>query len=214
MKQSRFDTAGFSLQLTITFYKPAQDYDYIIDLAKKYDCPYIRYSQSLPSAEKINQCVDFESLVELKPTIMNFIKDCVQAGIMPSLDDFMPPCIFSQREMRFLMLFTEGLKHVCRPFIDIMPDLTVEYCSAMRKLLPVISIEKMDLGEIYERQNLAAQKYRDYPLSRCEDCRYFLNKVCQGDCLRFKTDSIEPEKPIEQKSSPWIKLLDKILDRV
>jgi len=182
------------LQLSITFYKPNQDYTYIIELAKKYKCTSIRYSPSHPSSDKSNIYIDFEYLLELKPTLIEFFKDCLRNGIKPCLEGPLPLCIFTSREIGFLLLFTERFDTECMPHLDVMPDLTVEYCSSMHKIIPVYHCKNMSAQEIYLRQSNDINKIKEYSLPQCKDCQSFRNKQCQGYCLRLKADFIKKGK--------------------
>lgn len=190
----RDDQAYLSLQLSITFYEKDQDYTYIIDLAKKYGCTFIRYAPAHPSADKSNIHFDFERLAGFKNTLMSFFKSCVREEIKPTLECPLPPCIFTSKEMSFLLRFTGSLKFSCTPHLDVAPDLTVGYCASMRKILPAYSIKDWDAQEILKMQNNDAKIYKDYTLPRCKGCYYFLNKICQGFCLRFKADHIKSKE--------------------
>ncbi len=198
IEQSGFDERSFSLQLAVNLYTPGQ-YRYIIDLAKKYDCPIIRYAPSHPSADKSNFYVgstsqgegDFEGLKQLKPTLMDFVRNCVCEGIHPTLECILPPCIFTTSEWRYLMLFSVGLRTICPPDIEVMPDLSVECCVSMRGKLPVYKVGRMSVSEMLEHYWNDTMKYRDYALPSCRDCVMFKNRTCQGYCLRFKADHVK-----------------------
>lgn len=182
------DTEAFQLHLAITLYEPDQDYAYIIDLAKEYRVPFIRFAASQPSSDRHNRYVDFNGLIELKPTLMRFIRDCVREGIMMSLECLLPPCIFTGEEWRFLFLVTPNLRSICSPLIEIFPDLTVAYCFNMRKILPNYDLKRMSMKEIYRKNIEDSMKYRDNPMPRCKDCYYFIDRQCQGYCFRLRSD--------------------------
>lgn len=182
------DKEAFQLQLAITFIEPDQDYNYIIDLAKEYHVSFIRFANSQPSSNKLNRYVDFDNLIELKPTLMRFIRDCVREGIMMSLECLLPPCIFTGEEWRLILLVTPNLRSLCTPLIEIFSDLTVAYCFNMRKILPNYKLKQMNVNEIYRKNIEDSSKYRDYPMPRCVDCHYFINRICQGYCLRLRSD--------------------------
>ncbi len=193
VKQYGFDTNSLRhLCLSITFYKPNQDYSYVIELAKKYECPVIRYDVSRPSSDESNTYISFEKLLEIKPTLLKFVKACVREGIKPGLDDALPFCIFTQNELKYLYLFS-NFYSVCVPHTDVMPDLTVEYCTSMRGVLPSYKINLTTAGKIFQESISQSNKYREYLLPQCENCYNQKTKLCQGYCLRYKADHMKQE---------------------
>lgn len=183
-----------SLRLAITLYEKGQDFSYIIDLAKKYNCSLIRYDISRPSSDKSNVFIDFEHLIEIKTTWINFVKECVRQEIRPGIDCAAPLCIFTQEELRFLLLFDLNFKGTCVPHLDVMPDLSVEYCASMRGILPSYKIENMSVADIFNRHLIDVREYQNHLLPRCNNCYNFIEKLCQGYCLRFKVDSQKNDK--------------------
>ncbi len=186
-----FDVRSLSLQLAINFYEPGIDYRYIIDLAKRYRCSHIRYAPSHPSAGVTNTHVPFEELPRIKPTIMSFVRDAVSEGVKPGLECVLPPCVFTTSEWRYLILFTEGLKAVCPPDLEVMPDLTVCTCVSMMGKAPFYSVGSMSAREMLEGFLRETRKYRDAVLPQCEECEIFKARGCQGYCLRLKADHMK-----------------------
>ncbi|MBS7637318.1 radical SAM protein [Candidatus Bathyarchaeota archaeon] len=189
--RSGFDTSSLRhLCLSITFYKPDQEYAYIIDLAKRYGSPVIRYDVSRPSADKSNLHIDFNSLRKIKPTLMSFVKDAVREGVKPMLDDALPFCIFTQKELMFLYLFS-NFSSICLPSMDVMPDLRVEYCTSMRGLLPTYRVPEAPAGKMFQDLLSDSNRYRNYQLPTCKNCYNWRMGLCQGYCLHFKADIIK-----------------------
>ena len=205
VKLSGFDTTSLRhLCLSITFYKPDQDYGYIIDLAKKYGCPVIRYDVSRPSSDKSNLYVDFDDLIKIKPTLMKFVRSCVREGIKPGVDDALPFCIFTQKELMFLHLFS-NFYSICIPHSDVFPDLTVEYCTSMRGILPSYKIPEKTAQQMFKELFSSANNYREHRLTRCDNCYNFTRALCQGYCLRYKSDLLKREEKPETKRRSRIK---------
>lgn len=191
MKENGFDSTVFKLQLAITFYKPKQDYSYVIDLARKYGCTHIRGDPSHPGKGKCNKYVDFEHLAGLKPTLLNFFKDCVREGIKPSVEDALPPCIFTQRELAYVSLFVNRFHSVCFPNPDVFPNLMVEHCASMRGILPAYSIREYRFDEILNQHVHNSESFKSLTLPRCRGCMFFMKRQCQGYCLQYKNDFLE-----------------------
>jgi len=194
VKKFGFDVSSLRhLCLSITFYEENQDYEYIINLAKKYECPVIRYDISRPAPDKNNIYVDFEKLIKLKPVLIEFVKRCIKEQIKPGVDDVLPFCIFTQEELKFLHLFS-NFYSVCIPHMDLMPDLKVYYCTSMRGILPSYEIQKMTAYDMFKNFMKETEKYRNFKLPRCEGCYNFNRKLCQGFCLRYKADYLFKNK--------------------
>jgi len=187
IKDEPFDLHSLSLQLAINFYKQNLDYGYIIDLAKKYRCSHIRYAPSHPSSGETNVHIPFEELEKLKPNLMSFIEDSVSAGVKPGLECVLPPCIFTTSEWRYLVLFTEAIKTICQPDLEVFPDLSVNTCVSMMGLLPSYKVGEMSAQDMIKRFLLDTKSYRECVPSYCEECELFKKKDCQGYCLKIKT---------------------------
>jgi hypothetical protein len=206
VKLHGFDTSSLRrLCLAITFYEPGQDFAYIIDLAKKHGCPVIRYDVSRPSADKSNADIDFDRLVEIKPTLMEFVRSCVREGVKPGVDDALPFCIFTQKELMFLHLFS-NFYSICIPHSDVFPDLRVVYCTSMQGILPSFKISDKTAGQMFKEFLSVTNRYREHKLSRCQGCYNYQRTLCQGYCLRYKADFLKPEEaPTEEKKRPRIR---------
>ncbi|MFB0558013.1 MAG: radical SAM protein [Candidatus Bathyarchaeia archaeon] len=205
VKLSGFDTSSLRrLCLSITFYKPGQSFDYIIDLAKEHGCPVIRYDVSRPSNNLSNVYIDFDKLVGLKPTLMEFVRRCVREGIKPGVDDALPFCIFTQRELMYLYLFS-NFYSICTPHSDVFPDLTVAHCTSMHGILPSYKIPEKTASQMFQELFSQASKYREIRLPRCEGCYNYGMSLCQGYCLRYKSDLLKPEEIQEEKRKPRIR---------
>ncbi len=187
IKDEPFDIHSFSLQLAINFYKQNLDYQYIIDLAKKYRCSHIRYAPSHPSAGETNVHIPFEELEKLKPNLMSFLKDSVSAGVKPGLECVLPPCIFTTSEWRYLILFTEAIKTICQPDLEVFPDLSVSTCVSTIGLIPSYKVGEISAQEMIKKFLVATKSFRESVPSYCKDCKIFELGNCQGYCLKVKT---------------------------
>jgi len=191
ISEEPFDVRSLSLQLAINFCEPGMDYRYIIDLAKKYKCSHIRYAPSHPSVGGTNRHVSLEGLSEMKPTIMDFVRDSVIEGIKPGLECILPPCIFTTSEWSYLMRFTEGLKTICPPDLEVMPDLTVNTCVSLMGKIPSYRVGEMRAQKMLEGFLDSTKQLRDLVLPQCKDCSIFRSMGCQGYCLRLKSEHVK-----------------------
>ena len=198
----------FQLQLSIVFYESSQDYEYVIDLARKYGSPIISFDISHPSSSRTNVYVDLKDMTEYRNTILNFLYDCTKERIKPSLGCVLPPCVFTPREMMFIMLHVLGAKFSCVPSLDVMPDLNVEYCSSMRGSLTSYNIRKAGKGvtlqHMFKRLATEAEKIKKHAVPFCEGCYRFDHDICQGYCLRLKSDFLGEETKTKRKAFSFL----------
>jgi hypothetical protein len=124
----------------------------------------------------------------MKPTIMSFVRDAVAEGIKPGLECILPPCIFTTSEWSYLMRFTEGLKTICPPDLEVMPDLTVNTCVSLMGKLPSYRVGEMSAQKMLEGFLGSTKRLRDVVLPQCKECAIFKAMGCQGYCLRLKSE--------------------------
>jgi len=192
-----------SSTLSITFYKPDQEYRYIIDACLKYGVGPIRWAASHSSTTQENRHVDFKMLKEMVPLMAGFVREAVKAGVYTCVECGLVPCVLTKQEYRFFSKFTEGFTFMCQPILDVFPDLSVHYCMGM----PIVSwiTEANTLSQIYLEQKLISEHFRKRPRSEaCLTCEWWQNKICQGYCLQYKYDKNNPEDRELLTGLEWI----------
>ena len=178
--------------LSITFYKPMQKYQYIIDAGLKYGVGSIRWAASHSSITQENRHVHWKLLRQMVPVMINFVRDALKSGISTCVECGLVPCILSKKEYHFLTRFTDGFTFKCEPILDVFPDLSVHYCMGM----PIVSwiTEHNTLSQIWLEQMIISEHFRCRPRSKtCLKCEWWQNKICQGYCLQYKYDKDDPE---------------------
>jgi len=178
--------------LSITFYKPNQEYRYIIDACLKYGVGYIRWAASHSSITQENMHLNWRNFKEMVPLMVNFVRDAVKAGIFTSVECGLVPCILTKEDYHFLLRFADNFTFKCEPKIDVFPDLSVHYCMGM----PIVSriTENNTLSQIILEQALIAEYFRRRPRSKgCLKCEWWQSKICQGYCLQYKYDKDNPQ---------------------
>ena len=121
------------ITLGINFYKPDQDYEYFLDACKKFGVKSARWSLTVPNSEEKKANIT-EYFREHTPLLLNFISDCVRAGIDPKVDcNNLPLCLLDDDDLRTLAMIHEGSlrKSMCFPVIDVKPNLEVIRCFAL-----------------------------------------------------------------------------------
>ena len=175
--------------LSITFYRPDQDYKYIIDTCMRYNIRAIRWALSEKSMLGGNMHVTWQELRTMVPLILKFVKELINLNIYNEIEcNLITPCVLTTRELTFFRKYTSGFGYFkCLPILDIFPDLTVHYCMGM----PIINniTAKNTIQEMFFVQMLASEYFRKKPIAqKCLECKWRQNRSCQGFCLQFKYD--------------------------
>ena len=179
---------AYQLNLAFTLHTPEQPFEYIIDLAKKYEVTAIRYAPASPASDLSNDYVDFNKLKKIKPTLLNFVKKAAKNKIKPNLDCTLPPCLFTIDEWHFMMNFTTNLKTSCDPILDLLPDLRMGYCACTFDLFDFFDLNEDNPAHKLKKIVSQANKARNIVPERCQNCDFFHDNICQGHCLRYKKD--------------------------
>lgn len=189
--------------LSITFYKPGQEYQYIIDTCLKYKVDSIRWAVSHSSLTQENRHIHFGLLREMVPLMLNFVKDAIKTGISTCVECGLVPCILSKEEYGFFSRFVNGFTFTCEPILDVFPDLSVHYCMGM----PIVSriTQNNTLSQILLEQTIISEHFRKRPRSKaCLKCEWWQKKICQGYCLQYKYDKDNPQDRKLLAGLEWI----------
>lgn len=183
----------FSLGLNI--YTQDQDFSAVLDLCTEYDFTALRLSVVVPpNADKIDR---FAYFMRLKPTLLALYREMKERNLVPKYDcNVVPPCVFSEEELAFCASMPgapedirkiTGANAVCRPVIDIYPDLSVSRCFGMSatQRCHLSDFETLeDLIRYYLFHVDGSRLYSD-SCSNCTNC-YQRNVLrCYGGCLAF-----------------------------
>lgn len=189
--------------LSVTFYKPGQPYQYIIDTCLKYKVDSIRWAVSHSSITQENKHVYWDLFRRMIPLILNFVRDAAKAGISNYLECVLVPCMFSTREYSLLSRFVNNFKFTCEPILDVFPDLSVHYCMGM----PIVSwiTKKNTLNQIFLEQAVISEYFRRRLRNKsCLKCEWRQKKLCQGYCLQYKYDKDNPQDRKLLAGLEWI----------
>lgn len=189
--------------LSITFYKPEQEYQYIIDACLKYRVDSIRWAASHSSTTQENRHVHFGLLKAMVPLMVNFVRDAIKKGISNCVECGLVPCLLTKQEYRFLSRFTDGFIFRCEPILDVFPDLSVHYCMGM----PIVSriTKENTLSQILLEQMIISEHFRRRPRTEaCLKCAWWQAKICQGYCLQYKYDKDNPQDRKLLAGLKWI----------
>lgn len=179
---------GFRLSLNI--FETNFEYQYIVDLAHRYNINTIRFSPCAPLVGHKNYHIAFTQLKLLGHRLMKFVREAKKYNIYVANDCGTVPCMFTHKELGEL---TENLspsndinslKNKCKPVIDIGIDLMVWRC------FPTSGISKVHLSyfntlkEITEYFEKIYSNYQCiFPDHTCYSCSWAINGQCRGGCL-------------------------------
>lgn len=183
------------ITLGINLYHPHQEFQYIIDLCKKLELHELRVSITTPL-----QDIDMhEYFAEMKPLLMSFYRELIKYHIQPKYDcNVMPSCVYTEKELFEMATLLSnsgpersrliGEKSICRPVIDILPDLTAIRCFGMSDVCKVKITEfksVTDLANFFLKEidfRIAnTLKHND-----CDSCYKYKTLQCAGGCLCFR----------------------------
>ena len=199
----------------INIYSLEQEFDYIFDLAKKYNVQKIRWDIAHPIIREKNEFIPLEKYSDIAPRLHKFMEKCKDNGILFSPDcGSSAPCMFTIEELKNTYSFgVQRMFETCTQggAIDIGIDLKVWRCFPLAKFYNKNLKEFKSLQEIYQYFNKKYEHYffNYYPMDKCYDCDYAIRKQCIGTCIsRAIIRNIQRESEIIKKY--YIPTLSKI----
>lgn len=190
------------ITLGINMYKPDFDYDYILDLLRKYNFKSVRTSISVPN-DLTHLANPLNYFDVMKPQVLEFFSKLKEADVLPFFDcNAMPACIWSEEERNHILKeFPEAKNRTnifntvisCSPIIDILPDLTIIRCFGLSEHT---KMNIHDFKNIAEARNYYARTIDSFACNAChsEDCFSCHEREvgkCNGGCLCFKINDIK-----------------------
>ena len=198
------------ISLGINFYKPDFNYEYILNILKKYNLDRLRFSVTVPNTVDNKNINALEYFNKYKEPILKFYKVMVENKIIPYYDcNKIPSCMFTKED--FLpyqnlipnfdennifnnpneRLIVNDLVH-CSPVVDIRHDLTAVRCFGLSDVTKVKISDFENIRELkqyyYHMVDAFASNSASSPL--CLDCKKRKNGKCFGGCLAFKINDI------------------------
>ena len=194
--------------LGINMYDRNFEYEYLLELLKKYHFHHVRVSITVPNFEE-NRNIDVHSYFEsMKPRMFSFFHELLKNDIIPNFDcNKIPSCLVSEDElMQFsTYLSSEFIRQNinksnissnevhCTPVIDIRQDLTAVRCFGLsdctkQRIDDFSGI--LELEKFYIRI-VDAYAYNTSYCNKCLDCHLRKVMKCSGGCLAYKIDQIK-----------------------
>lgn len=177
------------------------DYQYIIDLCKKYNKRSLRISICVPNDDEHRNLRSLEWFRLVTPNLFKFFQDLYDNDIIPHYDcNLLPICVTSVEQKEMLLKIRQKAMELgentnilstcstCDPVIDILPDLTAVRCFGMSDHLKVNIENFSSARELanYFRTEIDSYKYISVGNPECVECPKRLIQDCTGGCLAYK----------------------------
>lgn len=188
------------VSLSFNIFSTSPRYEYVLDLAERYDFRRIRLSFSLPILGLENAFLPLEDYFKMSSFVVQFAREAERKSIAVGLDNAMPLCMFSFKEAGELIL--KGVLDLqrnarCEPIVDIGPDLSIWSCFCLSEFENRRLEEFSSLEEIRRYYAQTVRPYQDevFPLEACYTCNYRELWGCQGGCIAFSMKQAESAQP-------------------
>lgn len=173
------------INLGINLYPDMIDFNYIIDLAVKYEIDAIRVSYVAPTCNYKGVDKD-EYYTNAKSTFLDLVKAAKENNIRLRLDcNHVPYCYFTDEEKIFMADTVEKWHNYCNPVVDISPDFKASSCFGAYDLVDLHNFDNLQDAERFfllkKMWPLAQENY----YGKCATCEKFKSTTCQGGCLAF-----------------------------
>lgn len=193
--------------LGINMYKPGFEYQYILDLLKRYNFHHVRVSITVPNLSNTRNTDAWPYFLSMKPYVLEFFHKLFQNGIVPNFDcNKIPSCLVAPTEisefmpylsnptvMKYYRASNLATPHVtCKPVIDITQDLKAVRCFGLSEY----SKQKIeDFKSITDLRNFYICNFDAYAFNtiyneKCADCYSRKTLTCNGGCLAFKVNDM------------------------
>ncbi len=191
----------------VNIYENFKNYDYIIDLLKKYNHRNLRISIVVPNKDvyKLSNSLDVFRLY--KENLLKFFAALEKIDVLPSYDcNFIPDCIWEENEKLYIQQFMENVNkkrknkkykllnntEYCMPVIDILPDMTAIRCFGFseQEKININDFENIDEIRRYFIRNWDNYAKNLISSKQCKDCEKVKFTKCSGGCLTYKIHNI------------------------
>ena len=195
-----------SISLGINMYEPNFEYDYIIEICKRFNLGHLRVSVCVPNSDEYRNCSSLEWFRIMKPSVLKFFRDLITEGIAPRYDcNLMPSCILTPKELDWVqkaqqLIQANGFKtnigtgcSNCSPVIDILPNLSVVRCFGMSQDLELNIRDFENLIELrgYLETRIDSFKFLVPTSEECKNCKSRVTAKCTGGCLAYKSNKLK-----------------------
>ena len=217
------------VNLGINLYKPDFEFDYILELLKKYNYDHVRMAITVPNTAEQRDFDVKNYFLTIKPRFKEFVYAMLSNGIVPTYDcNKMPTCLLTpeeyasfdkliiqkqrEREMAKLpplrlpmednAIYTKPSR--CSPVVDIRQDLTAVRCFGLSDCTKVKIEDFVTLPDLrrYFMNEIDNYAFKFGINNECENCYHRKVVNCMGGCIAFKIAEIMAFK---EKNGSYVK---------
>lgn len=180
--------------LGYNIYREDFDYQPVVALAHRLGVPKLRWTIANPSVDGGTRCLDPDGRRRVIPRLLEFLRATVEAGLEPTMDCPLEPCLFSDAQLgEFLRLCPTAMAELgkCGPVIDLAPGYQALRCFAAGSAFAV------DVRPFTDIRQIEAQFLRTCDSLRaaaappeCRQCRFLRSHRCDGGCVAARYQSL------------------------
>lgn len=195
------------ITLGINMYSSNFEYEYFVDLLKKYHCKKARVSITVPNTSNGRNIDAHGYFSSMKPRLFEFFHELLGNGIIPNFDcNKIPSCLLTKEDVDQFAKYMKnefvrkniGRSNIanpvvrCSPVIDIRQDLTAVRCFGLSEYTKTKITDFHCISELqnYYMRTVDAYAYNTVYSEKCIACRGRNVTECMGGCLAFKIDDI------------------------
>ena len=172
----------------INIYPDLQDFNYIIELCKKYKKNNLRISYAAPTCQ-YSQVDKDEYYNNGIPQLLELNQLAYKNNIELRIDcNMIPACYFKEDDLAFLKKNVIHWKTLCKPVIDITPDFKATCCFGAYGLIDLHQFDNInEVSNYFLFKTIYPKRQANGQNDKCKDCKKFNNLSCQGGCLAFSS---------------------------
>ena len=172
----------------INIYPDLQDFNYIIELCKKYKKNNLRISYAAPTCQ-YSQVDKDEYYNNGIPQLLELNQLAYKNNIELRIDcNMIPACYFKEDDLAFLKKNIIHWKTLCKPVIDITPDFKATCCFGAYGLIDLHQFDNInEVSNYFLFKTIYPKREANGQNDKCKNCKKFNNLSCQGGCLAFSS---------------------------
>ena len=196
-----------SVTLGINMYNPNFEYDYMLNLLKKYGYNHVRVSITVPNMDENRNMDAHDYFKIMKKRVIDFFHELFKNDIIPNFDcNKIPSCLIEEKDLEQFRIYLNkkcisdnivqsNISNTivkCNPVIDIRQDLTAVRCFGLSEYTKqnIRDFKCIKDLENYYIRTVDAFAYNTVYSDKCIDCYDRKTLKCSGGCLAFKINEI------------------------
>ncbi len=193
------------LCLSLNFYKPDMDFQYILDALSEFQFRRLRISIAVPNIAENRGVNPLAYFHEMEDPVRGLIVRLLEMDIAPVFDCNYPPvCLIKEEDKALFNKYAQTMCRsnlpkihpICRPVLDILPDLRVVRCLGMSEFLKVSLKDFRNIEEIERHFYMVvdALAYNILPSKECRDCIEYITGKCSCGCYAYRLPQMTEAK--------------------